>query len=182
MVTFNDRDFVLDIQLWQWVAMDPENGKLLWQVADGQGDTVAFVRGDKAYQLRRAIRFTDTEAEQLWSANTGGRVAGAVYFNDRLYFCTEGKFQCRDAKTGEFVYRERTPDWGKCYSSPLLNGNRIYFVTRRNGTFVVRASDELELLAHNKFASDESIVNASPAVSGNRLIIRSNKAIYCIGE
>jgi len=49
----------------------------------------------------------------------------------------------------------------------------LYYVSRTGGAFVIAAKPEFELLAHND-VEDESIFDASLAVSGGRLLLRSN--------
>ena len=88
-----------------------------------------------------------------------------------------------NAKTGKVVYEERfTPVSGEIYASPVLADGRIYYVSRENGTYVLPAKPEFEILAHNKIGNDKSVFNGSPAVSGNKLFLRSDKFLYCIGE
>jgi hypothetical protein len=57
---------------------------------------------------------------------------------------------------------------GDCYSSPVIADGRIYYVTRDKGTYVLAAKPKFELLAHNRIGDDQSVFNASPAVSGGR--------------
>jgi outer membrane protein assembly factor BamB len=38
------------------------------------------------------------------------------------------------------------------------------------------------LLAHNLIEGDSSVFNASPAVSNGRLILRSDRCLYCIAK
>ena len=68
------------------------------------------------------------------------------------------------------------------YASPVLVGDKLYCPSRKNGVFVLAAKPTFEVLAKNVFASDESQMNATPAVDGNRLYLRSDMALYCIGE
>ncbi len=42
-------------------------------------------------------------------------------------------------------------------------------------------SPEFQLLARNQL-TDDSVFNATPVITGNRLLIRSDKALYCIGK
>ena len=46
-------------------------------------------------------------------------------------------------------------------------------------TFVVRAGDKFELLRTNKLADDDMCL-ATPAMVGDRLLIRTSARIYCI--
>ena len=69
------------------------------------------------------------------------------------------------------------------YASPILAGGKIYAVSRANGTFVIEPSRAgLEVLAQNRISDDDSIFNATPAVSNGVLLIRSQKRLYCIGK
>ena len=61
----------------------------------------------------------------------------------------------------------------------LANGN-VYAVSRRNGVFVFAAQPEFKLIAHNQLADDDSDFNATPALSGRQLFLRSNRNLYCI--
>jgi hypothetical protein len=45
----------------------------------------------------------------------------------------------------------------------------------------VAAKPEFDELAANDL-DDGSVFNGSPAVDGSRLLIRSDKALYCIGK
>ena len=67
------------------------------------------------------------------------------------------------------------------YASPLLAGDRIYYLNRRGVTFVVAASPKFELIAQNDL-QDGTRFDASPVPCGNRILIRSNRFLYCIGQ
>mgnify|MGYP002136163033 CR=1 FL=1 len=92
-----------------------------------------------------------------------------------------------EKKDGErIVYRERATmgsrGGGKpFYASPVLIGDKLVCVSRRDGAFVLAAKPKYELLSTNEFANDTTHFNATPAVSGDLLILRSNKAVYCVG-
>ena len=88
---------------------------------------------------------------------------------------------CAKADTGELVYEKRLERPGQVYASALLAEDRIYYLTRDGRTFVVAAKPEFEQLAVNDLR-DRSIFNGSPAVDGSRLLIRSDKFLYCVGK
>ncbi len=67
------------------------------------------------------------------------------------------------------------------YASPLLSGGNLYYVSRQNGTYVVAAKPEFELVAHNVIEGDESVFNASPIPTGDGLLLRSDEYLYHIG-
>ena len=55
-------------------------------------------------------------------------------------------------------------------------------MSREKGAIVLEAKPEFNVLAQNEFASDTSVFNASPIIANGRLILRSDQAIYGIGE
>ena len=59
---------------------------------------------------------------------------------------------------------------------------KIYYVSRENGIYVLEASPTFKLLAHNTFARDRSVFNASPAIADGQLFLRSDRYLYCIGK
>jgi hypothetical protein len=63
----------------------------------------------------------------------------------------------------------------------MLAAGRLYYVTRQGKTFVLAAKPQFEQLAVNDL-SDRGVFNGSPAVAGNRLLIRSDKYLYCVGK
>ena len=86
------------------------------------------------------------------------------------------------ARTGESaVFDERSGVAGQIYASPLLAEGRLYYLNRSGRTFVLSAKSQFELLATNDLA-DGSLFNGSPAVAGNRILLRSDKYLYCLGE
>jgi hypothetical protein len=65
----------------------------------------------------------------------------------------------------------------------LTDGEKIYYVSQTSGTYVVAVDTEFHILAHNRIASDESCFNGSPVpLADGRLLLRSDRALYCIGE
>ena len=71
---------------------------------------------------------------------------------------------------------------GPVSASPVLAGDKIYVVMRYEGTLVLPAKPELEVLSQNKFAGDDSDASGTPAISGDNLILRTGKFLYCVGE
>jgi outer membrane protein assembly factor BamB len=88
---------------------------------------------------------------------------------------------CAEAKTGKVIYEQRLNRAGQVYASALLAGDRIYYLTRDGKTFVVAAKPTFEELAVNDLR-DGSIFNATFAVDGSKLLVRSDKFLYAIGK
>ena len=174
-------------------GFDPTTGEELWMVdADedssyaapspvaADGIVYAYVGGGELVAIRTGGRGNVSKSHVLWRA--GGVASGITSpaIGGGLIYCqgNNGVFACVDAKTGEVVYKERLPR-GAAYSSPLVGDGKVYAVTREGGTCVIEAGRKFRLLARNHL--DDSIFNASPAVHKNRLLLRSNQSLYCIG-
>jgi outer membrane protein assembly factor BamB len=82
-----------------------------------------------------------------------------------------------NATTGEAITNDRVT--GNYWASPLLAQDRIYCFSQEGRVTVLQANESLKVLAINQL--DEGM-NASPAVCGNRLILRTFKHVYCIGN
>jgi outer membrane protein assembly factor BamB len=181
----------------QIIGFDPATGERLW-VCQGIDDYICpspIAHGDIVYCLgarkNTAIavkvggRDDVTETHVLWKIDKGSNVTSPVYHDGYLYWASESKgvAYCVDAATGEVKYEERIePRPDRIYASPIVAGGKIYYVSRDKGTYVVAAKPEYQLLAHNVIDDDTSIFNASPAVSHGMLLLRSDRALYAIGQ
>jgi len=179
------------------LGFDPASGQPLW-ACQGIDDYVCpsiLTEGDVAYVIgaRRATaiavraggRGDVTATHKLWEINKGSNVSSPVVHDGYLYWAHEsrGAVYCVDAKTGQDAYEERlNPRPGRIYASPLAADGKLYYVSRDAGVFVVAAKPEFELLTHNKIETDTSIFNGSIAVADGRLLLRSDRALYCIGK
>ncbi len=120
-------------------------------------------------------------SEKLWETVGGSPFSPILYDNGHVWWFYRSILHCRDAKTGEEVYRERIPAHGDAYAAPIKADGKIYLLTRQEGAVVIGDGPEYELLAHNKFADDDSMFDSTPAISGKNLILRSYRYLYCIG-
>jgi outer membrane protein assembly factor BamB len=177
------------------LSFDPNDGKPLWN-ADGihryvcpsvvaNGDVVYAIGGGHTSLAVRVGGSGDvTQSNTLWRKPRGSNVGSPVYLDGHLYWANDsgGIVCCQNAATGDVVFERRLePNAGTIWSSVVLADGKLYIVSQRSGTYVVAAKPDYELLAHNTFADDESRTNASPAVHGSQLLLRTDRALYCIG-
>jgi hypothetical protein len=87
---------------------------------------------------------------------------------------------CAKGETGELVYEQRLERFGQVYASPVLAEKRLYYFDRQGKTAVLAEKPEFEQLALNVL-DDRSRFDGSPAVDGSRLLVRSEKFLYCLG-
>jgi hypothetical protein len=85
-----------------------------------------------------------------------------------------------DAVTGKARFEaERLDGLNGVYASPVSADGRVYVVGRDGNTAVLRQGPTLEVLAKNRL--DDGF-DASPAIVGNRLLLRGRQHLYCIAE
>lgn len=181
------------------VGIDPATGEELWYCAGipDRGYVVPSVVAEKgivyaiggrrntAVAVRIGGRGDVTDTHVLWTTNKGSNVASPVYHEGYLYWVHErqGTAICLDAQSGEVVYQKRLePRPGLVYSSALVADDKIYIVSQYEGTYVLAAKPEFELLAHNVLEEDESRVNACPIAHDSQLLMRTDSHLYCIGR
>jgi outer membrane protein assembly factor BamB len=176
------------------VSFDPDTGEELWR-AEGvhryvcpsvvyHDDVVyAIGGGHTSLAVRTGGSGDVSESHGIWRLNKGANVSSPIYHKGHLYWTRDGSTVCcQNPATGEMVYEERLePGAGRIWSSPVLADGKLYYVSQHNGTFVIAAQPNFELLAHNVFEDDDSRTNASPAVSNGQLLLRTDRKLYCIG-
>jgi outer membrane protein assembly factor BamB len=81
------------------------------------------------------------------------------------------------------VYKQRlNPPSGRVYASGIIANGKLYYVSRENGAYVLPAEPRFEVLAHNRMEADQTVFNATPAVSRGALLLRSDSYLYCIAQ
>ena len=97
---------------------------------------------------------------------------------DELYVVSDtSNLTCLDAQTGKILWEQRLG--GNFSASPIIANGHIYFSSEEGKTSVLAPGREFKLLATNEL---KERIMASPAVSGNTLYLRTDKALYRIEE
>lgn len=179
------------------------NGKELWRVANtfmplaspvAVGD-VLYVgtgaqEGDAARPLfaikagaAGAITLADGATQNefvLWMhPRASGYTPSPLVHQNRVYLVHDlGTMLVLSAETGKEIYRARVGGVGHTFSaSPIAAGNHIYFPDEEGTTIVIKAGDDYTEVAQNDLGE---MTLASPAVSGNALILRTESKLYRI--
>jgi outer membrane protein assembly factor BamB len=169
----------------------PRTGALLWHCAsEGEGVTPSPAIGDGliytssgfvAPTLRtvRAGGQGDITATHVaWEQRKGVPMqASLLYVKPHLYSVTDGGIvTCFQAASGEILYQGRLG--GNYCASPVCADGHIYFLSEAGETVVIGLGAEFNVLARNPLGER---CQASMAVSGGRLFIRTAQSLHCIG-
>lgn len=108
-----------------------------------------------------------------------------LVYRGYAYSCLDrGVLICIDALTGAEAYKERLPNGRAFTASPVGAGGLVYCLNEFGTTFVVEAGPEFKVLAENTIRpagnEEDEIFLATPAITGGKLLIRSDNALYCL--
>lgn len=171
-------------------GFDPESGERLWAIqSPGEGVVPSIVAGagliftSSGYgsPTIRAVRPDGrgevTGTHIAWVSRANVPLMPSFIYADGLLFCVKesGVATCHEAQTGEIVWKERLS--GTYGASPVLAEGRLYCLAEDGSTTVLAAGREFRQLAQNPL---EGLCKASPAVSGGRIFIRSQTALFCV--
>ncbi len=193
-------DLVIAVPGEVW-GLNPNTGKLVWFVETtltGNLSPSVVIDEDKIYVFggyrssgSLAIQLGGTgnvtKSHILWTSRNSSYVVTPVLHEGNLYWIDDqGMYFCVSAKTGDLVEKKRVTgirSGGRpVYASPISISGKIYLQTRNSGLFVIAGEPSLNVLQQNKFASDDSVFNATPAVSQGQLFLRSYSKLYCVGK
>ncbi|MFN9642793.1 MAG: PQQ-binding-like beta-propeller repeat protein [Pirellula sp.] len=179
---------------------DFRDGSLLWE-CDGQTENpiptplvyqqnvivMSGYRGAACYSISLSSRGTvSSNSDSIrWTYpfNTP-YVPSPTLYQDKIYFLYENQalLTCLNAATGKPIYaRKKIGELSDIYASVGSADGKIYIVDRTGTTAVVDAGESGEVIATNRVAEDETF-DASPVFVNDRLLLRSNKHLYCIGK
>ena len=176
------------------LGFDPDTGEQLWTCDTGiawymvpslvnDRDVVFCIGGRTGGSLavRAGGRGDVTQSRRLWTLAKGSNVSSPILHSGHLYWLHEnlGIAYCVEAGSGKLIYEERIPNAGQFYASPVLADGKLHCVSRRGAVAVLASKPTFELLARNEL-NDRSSFDASPAIDGRRLLVRSDKFLYAI--
>jgi outer membrane protein assembly factor BamB len=180
-------------------AYDPRTGKQLWlckglpdsvqsmPLYDDREQLVLAGGGDLSGGTLIAVRPGGSgdvsNSHRLWRlSRLKGTIGSGVVHDGRVYsIASDGFAVCNKVKTGKKLWQKRleaSGDRSASWSSMLLADGRIYVPNQSGDVFVLGGGREFEVLATN---SVNEPTNASLAASDGDLLLRTDKALWCIG-
>lgn len=116
----------------------------------------------------------------VWSQpRTGTYLPSSVAYDGFIYTLTEtGILHRLDAKTGKQIYKTRIDPAATAFTTtPWAYNGKLFCLSEEGQTFVVSTGDEFKLSHVNNL---DDFVQASPALVGERLLIRTEQRLYSI--
>jgi len=116
----------------------------------------------------------------VWSQPRGGTyLPSSVAYQGAVYTLTEtGILNRFDAKTGKQTYKTRIdPAATNFTTSPWAYNGKLFCLSEEGQTFVVNTGEQFQLSHINEL---DDMAQASPALVGERLLIRTEHRLYSI--
>ena len=116
-----------------------------------------------------------------WEAKKSGPgFASPVVFDGLVFILASSNIlACRDAETGERLWRERIEGAVQIVASPWIAGDELYVLDEEGSTFVLAAGPEFEVLRTNEMPG---LYWGTPSVAGDALLLRESRQLHCIRE
>ncbi|MBD3675743.1 MAG: PQQ-like beta-propeller repeat protein [Planctomycetaceae bacterium] len=178
-------------------SYDLKTGELIWQ-AGGMTvnaiptpiihNNVAYVMSGYTGSMALAIPLsaegdiTDSDTILWKHTRSTPYVPSPIIVDDQIYFTASNTsvLTSLDLQTGKPIFGpERIGELGNVYASPVATDDRLYLTGRDGTTVVIEPGKELKILAVNHLGEP---VDASPAIVGDRLYLRSASSLFCIEE
>jgi outer membrane protein assembly factor BamB len=109
----------------------------------------------------------------------GSYIPTPIVLGDLLYTCNDnGRLTVTNVRNGNICYQERVGGGATYSASAVATDTHVYFADEAGSVHVITTGPEFEVIAQNEM---QETVMATPAIAGNRLLIRTVKQLVCIG-
>jgi hypothetical protein len=198
----NRTDLVMCVSKELW-GLNPKTGKMRW-LADATGAQNAYSsiiqdgsrvfavtgRGGGSVAVDAGGSGDISKTNTVWTGGVSGSFASPVRHESKIYAIARGIVTVMDTDTGEQLERLRLKGGEQTggrfgsldYPSPIVVGDRLFYMNGSGQMYVFALGDKMEQLAVNKVTNDKEIFWGTPAVSNDKLVIRSSENLYCVAD
>jgi len=171
-------------------GLDFATGRERWRIADPDGQVkvstpvaageLAIATGGYPAAGRPILAIRAVDGSIAWRHERGSPYTSTpLVYDGLLYIVTDnGILSAYQLADGVRVYQQRLPPVAGTFSaSPVAADGRIYLASEDGQVFVVRAGRSYALLATNDM---KEVCMATPAISGDLLLIRTKTRLYAL--
>ena len=195
VIHVNGKDQILSMAGDVIQGFDPATGEQIWTVTNrgepavpspaiGDGLIFATARySTPILGIKPDGKGDVTETHVVWRQNRNSPMTSSfLYVKPCLYSATEsGTFSAFDAATGNILWQDRVE--GRLDSSPIYADGKIYVTSHLGITKVYKPNADPTKPAEAVAVNDiGETVQATLAVAGKQLFIRTDQALWCIGK
>jgi outer membrane protein assembly factor BamB len=166
-------------------AYNPANGQELWKIdcISGEvGPSVAYANGMvfsvNDYSKLAAIKLGDSP-KILWeSTDFLSDIPSPVATDKYVFLVTSyGTVVCYDALTGQKYWDKEMG--GNVYASPVITEGKVYLLDKSGTMHIFKADKEYVVLGTSPLGENSV---CTPAFTNERIYLRGDKNLYCIGK
>ena len=150
-----------------------------------------------------------TGTNVVWRERHRARITTPLVHDGLMYWVNNSIANCIETKNGKKIYQHRIPQHqspgnldddkkrrdddherrnrrtgrrslSTDYASLVAASGKIYHTSRNGTIYVFKTGKNFEIIARNRFASDDGDFSATPAISNGEIFIRSSKFLYCV--
>ncbi|MFK7820861.1 MAG: PQQ-binding-like beta-propeller repeat protein [Planctomycetaceae bacterium] len=196
-------DLVMVVAKEMW-GLDPATGKMRWMagatdsenayssvIQDGKRVYALTGRGGGSVAIEAGGSGDISETNTVWIGRDNASFASPVLYNNRIYSVSRNIVTVIDAKTGKHAcdpvrlkgVAAASGRFGALdYPSPVVVGDRLFYLNSRGQMFVLSTGETPEQIAVNKVTSDTEVFRGTPAISNGQMLLRSSKHLYCVAN
>lgn len=151
----------------------------LLYIDGGRGALLVAIRPGAAGDISLGKEQTSNEFVVWSQPRAGTYLPSPVAYQGGVYALTETGILSRfDAKTGKLTYKTRIDPTATAFTtSPWAYNGKLFCLSEEGQTFVIAAGENFQLLHVNEL---DDMAQASPAIIGERLLIRTEQRLYSI--
>lgn len=165
-------------------ALNPNNGEQIWAVNCMSGevgsspcasDGIVFGASENA----KMVAINGSDGKILWESNEFlPEIASPAATKNLVYIATSyGVIAAFNTQTGELV---KDHDLGnQFYSSPMIVDGKVYLAGTDGKFYIFSTGNDFKLLST---VSTGEKTFATPAFTDGKMVVRTNKSIYCVAE
>jgi len=197
IVNLKGKDLLISNGSAACIAYDPETGKEVWRVVQGEDSTISspfsengivffftgFVTPKEGEKYAEMMAVDPLGSGDVTKTNVLWRIKSPILqlltplIKDGLIYTIDSKnyLFCIEGKTGKTVYTKKLT--GKYNSSPVYANGNIYFTSTTGETLIIKEGRSLQIVNRNRIKGE---VFATPAISNTSMIIRTDTWLYCL--
>jgi len=176
-------------------GFEPATGELIWTVrssgepavptpAIGEGGMVFASTIGPILGIRTDGKGDVTNTHVVWQQGQNRPlVSSFLYVNSVLYAAdNNGSFAAINPANGEILWTRRL-EGGRPDSSPIYADGKIYITTHEGITTILRPNADRTVAAEVVATNDiGAMVQATFAIAGNQIFLRTDNELWCIGR
>lgn len=178
-------------ELWRWGTWNEQrigHWRLVPSPVAGGGVVLACgPKGAPVFAVKAGLSGRLDNSAIAWSSTdreVSTDVSTPLFYRGRFYILNSDRrtLACVEPAIGKVLWTGEYPTRSKIEASPTAADGKIFVMNHAGEVFVAEAGDAFKVLHSAKLAEDgERDLRASIAIADDRLFVRTDTKLYCLG-